>query len=276
MRKLTKIILLIICLLLILLGCFALWLGTGKLTSAKTSFLKTFPYPIALVNGQAISGKNFILRLNAANRLSDESTDDAKIAAYNQLIKEEEIRQIAYTHNLWVSQKEMDAEYDRQSSQAEFKATLNNAGLSPSDFKNQVIGPKLLLNKLRVWFNSQRSLNQKNYALADSLTEKITLGQDMPALASTYSQDQTGQLTGGDLGFVDPAGLVSELREPVANLKTGEVKVLPSSFGLHVIKKEGQTGNKAHLRQIFLENSGFDAWLNNQTSKAKVWNLVKI
>jgi len=70
--------------------------------------------------------------------------------------------------------------------------------------------------------------------------------------------------------------LLLELREPVELLKDGEVKILPSRLGLHIIKQEAQAGSEKHLRQIFLQTENFDSWLSGQTQNFNVKKLVNI
>lgn len=58
-------------------------------------------------------------------------------------------------------------------------------------------------------------------------------------LAKKHSKDSSAQ-SGGDLGWMSPAGLVPEFSEPMVKLKKGEFSQAPvkSRFGWHVIKLE--------------------------------------
>jgi hypothetical protein len=101
-------------------------------------------------------------------------------------------------------------------------------------------------------------------------------GENMALLAVAYSQDPSGQAVGGDLGFVDPSQLLPELREPVANMKLGETTIIPSRYGLHIIRFEQQNGNLMHLREILLNNSGYQAWKTAQVQNFKIKKIINI
>ena len=88
----------------------------------------------------------------------------------------------------------------------------------------------------------------------------------MAQLAASPSQDSFQQATGGDLGFVDITQLLPELRQVVGGMKVGDVKVIPSRYGINIMKLEGKNGNQLHLRQIFLQGGNFQMWYNNETN----------
>lgn len=274
-HRLIKIIVVLAAAGILVLICLGLWLHSGQLTQAKLKFFKKIPYPLALVNGHPVWMKDFILRLNLADKISNTGQGQTS-AVYKQLINDEELAQIASKHNVSLSKKQTDQAFKQSSSETNFETTLNSYGLSGENFKTQVLEPQLLLTNLQIWFNSRESLSPDAYKLADSLLKEIRAGGDMSALAANSTQEESGKITGGDLGFVDPADLLDELREPVAGLKPDEVKILPSRAGLHIIKNEGLSGNKIHLRQIFIKPSDFNQWLMAEQQNFKIWNLVKI
>lgn len=188
---------------------------------------------------------------------------------YSQLIKEEEISQLARARDISVSQKQIDDEYAAL-------AIKDSLGLSGGEIKNQIIKPVLLLKELRLWFNSQRNLNEQTYKLADSLLDRINKDSGlMPELAGQFSEDKTGKSVKGDMGFVQITDLSPELRESASSMKTGETKIVPGILGLYLFRLEEQHGNQVHLRTIFLNTSDFDAWFNGEFKKFNVINLVK-
>lgn len=286
-KRTLKIILALLGAIIFLLILTSAWLYSGDLTTLKIKTFRFLPYPMALVNGRPILMSDFILRLSTAQKIAGSvdgmpAADETQSAVYKQLVEEAKIAQVAYRHGVSVGTQEISAEYATQAAQADlegkknFEELLNSYGLSRKDFESQILRPQLLLANLQIWFNSQSQLNPTAHNLAGSLAEKIRQGEDMATLATANSEDITGKSTGGDLGFVDPADLLLDLREGVANMKTGEVKILVSRFGLHIIKQVAQQGNEVHLLQIFLKTGDFNHWLNQEIKNIKIWKLIKI
>ncbi|MBU0691585.1 peptidylprolyl isomerase [bacterium] len=74
-------------------------------------------------------------------------------------------------------------------------------------------------------------------ARADSIAEAIRNGADFTALALSYSTDSKTAPLGGDLGWYSPAELPAEFKEPLKNLKKGEVAApFRTVFGVHIAK----------------------------------------
>ncbi|MBI5530104.1 MAG: peptidylprolyl isomerase [Candidatus Doudnabacteria bacterium] len=280
--KILKIVLILLAAVVLILGGIGIWLYNGKLTPAKISIFRSMPYPIAWVNGSPLYMQDYISRVNISEKLNQNSPQNSSAKIFSEMVVEEETRQLAGKYGISINSKDINEEYSLRSASTDLegKATFNELlegfGLSDSQYKNYLLKPELLRNGLMVWFNSQESLNAQAYNSAKSFLQKINNGENMATLAENFTQDSVGKSTQGDLGFVDPVSLLPELREPVSNLNEGEVKIIPSRIGLHIIKKEGQNGNLVHLRQIFVATSGFDQWFSNQTKSYKIIKLINL
>ncbi len=264
-----------------LIVIFLIWIYTGDVTSSKQNFLKVFPLPMALVNGHPIPMKDYIFREKVAGAFPAQfgiNSPEIKSQIYSELIKEEEIRQLSWSHDVSVSQKQLDEEYLLLLSQSSLKDLKNlNLKLSDDTIKQQIIKPQLLLRQLKIWFNSQQSLNPQAYNLANSLVDRINKDPGlMPSLATEFSEDPTGRLTKGDMGFVQLTDIASELRENLSNIKPGEVKIIAGEKGIYIFRLEEQLGNKIHLRMLYLNSADFNLWLDSQLPKFKVIKLLKI
>jgi peptidyl-prolyl cis-trans isomerase SurA len=93
----------------------------------------------------------------------------------------------------------------------------------------------------------------------DSLKEKAELiiaqaqaGEDFSDLAKKFSDDPTKQ-RGGDLGFFEKGDLLPEFEKEVFSLSSGEMKVIRTSLGYHIVKVEEKRGEKVHARHILLK-----------------------
>ena len=59
--------------------------------------------------------------------------------------------------------------------------------------------------------------------LVQRLRDRINAGEDFAQLAVSFSEDPGSALNGGDLNWIDPASLVPEFREVMANTASGEL-----------------------------------------------------
>jgi peptidyl-prolyl cis-trans isomerase D len=84
---------------------------------------------------------------------------------------------------------------------------------------------------------------QKAIAKADSLKKLIEGGKSFEELAKTYSIDKTSGEKGGELGTFGRGAMVPVFEDAVFNGKKGELKVVTSQFGVHLIQIEDQKGS---------------------------------
>ncbi|MDX1428463.1 MAG: peptidylprolyl isomerase, partial [Salegentibacter mishustinae] len=79
-------------------------------------------------------------------------------------------------------------------------------------------------------------------ALADSLANVIRGNKEKFAeLAAEFSSDRSNNQDGGDLGYFGPGDMVSEFDNYVLENNPGDVGVVETDFGFHVIHIEEQT-----------------------------------
>lgn len=74
---------------------------------------------------------------------------------------------------------------------------------------------------------------------AKKLLADVKGGADIAALAKQYSSDPGSKDQGGDLGWAAPTSYVAEFAQAVSEMKEGEVRLVQSTFGWHVIKLLG-------------------------------------
>jgi hypothetical protein len=268
---------------ILLLAICLFWLYNGNLTLSKEKIFKLLPFPAAYVGGHTVSVKDYLFRNTLAQKVyknnGKPTPNNFQKTILERLVEEEKVRLIAASHGVYVSQAEINKNFNERASQGnseEFKKTLATYGFSENYFKNQVVELDLLQNNLQVWFVKQKNLNAEAYAQIDRVEQRLSNGEDFGQLARQISQDSSSRDTAGDLGFVDPTQLVTEMREPVFAMTPGETKVIPSRYGLSLIKLQEKNGNLYHLYQIFIASSDFDTWLNNQTQAIKTINFIKI
>ncbi len=117
--------------------------------------------------------------------------------------------------------------------------------------------------------------------LVQRLRDRIEAGEDFAELAKSFSEDPGSALNGGDLNWIDPASLVPEFREVMANTASGELSpVFKSPYGWHILEVLGRraTDTSEQFREqqalSLLRNRKYDeelqAWLRQIRDEAYV------
>ena len=84
--------------------------------------------------------------------------------------------------------------------------------------------------------NATQQEKDKKKALADSLKTAIEKGSDFASLARQFSDDQGSALKGGDVGFFAYPQMVKPFADAAFNNKVGEISVVESQYGYHVVQ----------------------------------------
>ncbi len=287
-KKIFNVTLIISTVFIIFIALLLLWLYSGKLTQAKASVFNTLPLPMAMVNGQFLPMNEFFFRYSVAKKLSNqglnhiESDTSMRSLIFNQLVEEEEVRQLALRYGAKVSSSEIESEYASRVNAADlegkksFDELLRVYGLTSGLYKDHIIKPQALNNSLQIWYNSNEQLNSKSYTQAKNILQRVQAGEDMAVLAKAFSQDESGKATGGDTGFSDPTELLPEMREAVSSMQLNELRILPSRFGLQLVRLEEKSSNKIRLRQIFIQTESYENWFKMETKNFKIKKFVAV
>jgi peptidyl-prolyl cis-trans isomerase D len=73
---------------------------------------------------------------------------------------------------------------------------------------------------------------------AEKLLDRVRHGEDMARLAEEFSEDPGSAKRGGDLGYVGKGALDPALEQAVFSMKPGEVQLVRTPFGFHVVRLE--------------------------------------
>lgn len=87
---------------------------------------------------------------------------------------------------------------------------------------------------------------------AEEVLAKAKAGADFAALANQYSEDESNNKTGGDLGFFGRGAMVPEFEQVAFSLEPGQTSdIVKTQFGFHVIKvTEKKPGETRPLDQV--------------------------
>ena len=75
-------------------------------------------------------------------------------------------------------------------------------------------------------------------AKAEDILQKLKAGADFGKLAAQYSDDPGTRDKGGDLGYFNRGEMVKPFEDAAFKLKPGQMEIVESQFGYHVIRVE--------------------------------------
>jgi foldase protein PrsA len=76
--------------------------------------------------------------------------------------------------------------------------------------------------------------------LAKNLYKQVKNGAGIAKLAKKYSTDPGSKSSGGDLGWAAPTSYVTEFASAVQAMKVGEVRLVKTQYGWHIIELTGR------------------------------------
>ena len=99
-----------------------------------------------------------------------------------------------------------------------------------------------------------KSCLENRKSKADSIRNLISGGASFTELAAKFGTDASKD-TGGDLGTFARGAMVPAFEEAVFNGQTGELKVITTQFGVHVIKINAQIGSSKVAKVALVDKS---------------------
>jgi hypothetical protein len=283
-----KKIILIVCIVLVLavVGSLA-WLYTGQQTQAKEKIFQKIPLPAALVGNKIVNMKDILARYALAESLYKDQEgfngQELKTTILNKLITDAQTAGVANKHKVTLSAADINDQYQRlveevaEGDMGKLEELIKeNYKLSIDEFKTKVVVPELLKAVLTVWYNEQENLNQNVYKkIAEA---KAQLDQNTPFgdVVNAYSEDENSKAVQGDVGFVEVKDLLPEFHKVLDTAKDGEVALVHSRYGHHLIKvlardnSAENNGSRIHIQEIFFDAQGFDDWLRIEQESINV------
>lgn len=275
---------------LIIAGTLA-WLYTGQITQAKEKVFKAIPLPAALVNMSPVSANTAIERVKLAQQVTQSQGITETLPGndiFDQLLEVKKIEAAASQRGLTITNEAIDEEYhniiniyaagDEAAFQKEIEQSYN---MTTDKFKSEVVRQELVQTELMFWYNQQESLNQDLYKKARDLQSRLDNNESFDDLAKQFSEDEATKEFGGDSGTMLYDDLLPEFREALKDSQSGDMKLVASRYGLHIIKvleinNDGENGAKQiHIQQIYFKPVGFEDWLKQETDNMRVIKFLK-
>lgn len=261
------------------------------------SVTRMVPIPAATVNVSIVSYYDWITQVQSlkayyAHNLIDEqpAPTDSKIEQYvlNRLIEQQLVKALAKRYTVSVTPDEINKQVESLVTEvgsldalsAQVKDLYN---WNIDEFKQVVIEPLLLRNKLGLALTLDDRLNYNARVRADELLEQIKTGENsFEFIASRYSQDVSA-VQGGDLGYFRPSDMVPEFNQAVMALEPGQISgVVKTRFGYHIIKLievlKSDDGNDTQVRakHILIRSKGLDEYIDQIRDQSYIKHFVVI
>jgi peptidyl-prolyl cis-trans isomerase D len=94
---------------------------------------------------------------------------------------------------------------------------------------------------------------EKAIAKADSIKKLIEGGKLFADLAGEFSVDKNSAVKGGDLGTFGRGAMIPVFEDAVFSGKKGDLKIVPSQFGVHLIQIEDQKGSSKVVKVAIVD-----------------------
>jgi parvulin-like peptidyl-prolyl isomerase len=116
----------------------------------------------------------------------------------------------------------------------------------------------------------------KSKSLAEKLLKEAEHGANFAALAKKYSTDKASAKLGGDLGYFAQHTMVAPFDAAAFSMKVGQIRLVHSTFGYHVIKVTGRERVKMTSTELTnAKQSVYSTWLAKQQAIIGVQKYIK-
>jgi parvulin-like peptidyl-prolyl isomerase len=273
----------------------------GRVTRLVTALL---PYPAAIIEGQVIRYADFQEDLGIledfyeTERKKSPETDfpddqELRGRVMERLLKDQMARILAARYGIEVTSEDVRKTYEStildQSdgashvrSEAKAEATLQDLyGIDVSQFKDRVLMPFLLRQKLEEKIRQDDELNAEKIKKAEAAAAALKTGKPFNEVAIAFSEDANIVSTAGHRGFVGRGMLPVEVETAAFAMARGETSgVIRSPLGFHVIMisdtmaVKGET-TKIDLHEILIRPVSLDDYLEAQLKTASVIRFIQ-
>jgi peptidyl-prolyl cis-trans isomerase D len=117
--------------------------------------------------------------------------------------------------------------------------------------KTKMVADSVKARHILVKINNGDTATAQNKA--DSLKAVIKKGQKFDELATKYSEDPGSAVKGGDLGWFGYGRMVPEFNEACFNGKKGDMPIVTSQFGIHLIEIIDKSKESKQVQVAILE-----------------------
>jgi parvulin-like peptidyl-prolyl isomerase len=264
---------------------------------------KVLPYPAALVDGQPIRLSEYQENVRILERFYEAEKKRAvpgsifpdggeiRKRVLDRLVREQLARNLASRYGIAVSRDDVEKAYDssildqgavgtpaglvRAEAQAE-KTLRELYGLSPGQYKNGILAPYVVAQKLQEELRKDEVLNAEKRKKAEAALDEVRAGKPFKDVALAFSEDPAVSSNGGDRGFMTRGLLPPEVEKEAFDMRAGDIRgVISSAHGYHIIRVESRQEEAGivkgvRLQEILIKPISLDDYLDVQLKKADV------
>lgn len=257
------------------------------------------PIPAAVVSGHWNSYYRFLDAVHTLDYSFDQpdvlrasgftvkpSRQELEMLVLDRMVKDDIVQQLAKSRGVNVTTTDLDAEMkklvDQTGDAKQVEARIQQLyRWDLVTFRNRVIQPYLLRQRLQENIAADDSLNTSQMQRIQSVLERVKSGkEDFQAIAREVNEDVT-KSADGDLGVFGRGEREQPLEEAAFSLDVGETSgMVRTNEGLHILKllekvpATDTESEKVHVAHIFIAAKQLDEWLFEQVKNHKVRILL--
>ena len=261
----------------------------GSLTKVV---LRAVPLPIAVVNGERISFAEYLQDVDslttfykspAAPQGQTPTSSEVQKSVLDRMIQNALLTQETEKKRIKVGSDEVETEFQKLVTQSggvsNVEQQLKNLyNWTPSQFKEKVLRPYLLQQKLGAAITEDTSADAALKARAQVVLDKLKAGAKFEDMAKQFSEDPSNATKGGDLGSFGKGVMVKAFEDVAFGLKAGETSgLVKTQFGYHIIRVDSIDTKKGQItaRHILLRAPDVETYLAQVKAKANISLYVK-
>jgi parvulin-like peptidyl-prolyl isomerase len=246
----------------------------------------------ASINQSTAQGKAQVAQINQQLSSLNQALTNLPTVTLDQLINEEIALQKAGSAGVMVSKKELAAaltqQQHNQGGPLHFQQFLTQSNLSLAEFTN-LLKSQLLESKLQPALAAKVAktetkvrashilITASKLSLAKQLLKQAQQGANFAALAKKYSTDPGSAKKGGDLGYFTKTQMVAPFANAAFAMKIGEVRLVKSQFGWHIIKVTGREHTKLSASELQnAQTNSLQTWLQKESAALHVERLMSV
>jgi hypothetical protein len=271
-------------------------LALYKFQSSSTFLYRVtqvIPFPIARTGGSFIAYENYLFELRHYQHYYEtqikadfdnkdkEQLEQFKRKALEKVVDDAYVKQLARTHNVTVTDREVDDQIAIARSQKRlgdsdrvFEDVIKDYwGWTIGDFKRS-LRQQLLAQKVAA------TLDKDARARAESVLAELKAGGDFAALAKQYSENPQTKENGGEYGFpIDQTSrdIPAQATDALFKLKPGEfTEIINTGYSLEILKHIESNGQKIRAAHIVFNFKDIDTHINDLKDKQKTKRYIRL